>query len=155
MDPSPEVGSTFVDTSPVVSWCEMDEATTNSTHLEIRDMPRGLAAMLRETFTHVSSRRLETNALPSPALSSQGRGVSVHAARIMCGELELGLAQDSESDVLQSHAKRVKISATADRASDQEVAELTEDLEPNDIFLQAVELYELGDIETSWKAYRE
>ena len=49
----------------------------------------------------------------------------------------------------------MKISTTADRASDQEVAELTEDLEAYDIFLQAVELYELGDIETSWKAYRE
>ena len=118
-------------------------------------MPRGLAAMLRETFTHVSSRRLETNALPSPALSSQGGGVSGHAARIMCGEPELGLAQDSESDVLQSHAKRVKISNTADRASDQEVAELTEDLASYDMFLQAVELYELGDIETAWKTHRE
>ena len=104
MGPSPEVESTFVDMSPTVSWCQMDEATTNNTHLEIRDLPRMLAAMLRETLTHVSSRRLETNALPSSALTSKGK-ISDHAARVMCGEL----------DEVQARTKKVKFSTFAAR----------------------------------------
>ena len=56
-----------------------------------------------------------------------GGGLLGHAARIMCGELEFELAQDSESD----------------QTSDQEVTELTEDLEAYDTFLRSVELYTL------------
>ena len=107
--------------------------------------------MLRGTLTHVSSRRLETNALPSLALTSQG-GISGHAARVVCGELEL--EQESESDVVQAHTNKVKLCTFADQTSDQEVTELTEDLEAYDMFLRSVELCELEDFETSWKAYR-
>ena len=69
MDPSPEVVSTYVDVSSIASWCEMDEASTNSLfkHLGIRrDMhPRVLATMPQETLTaQISSWRLENDALP-------------------------------------------------------------------------------------------
>ena len=150
MDPSPEVVSTFVDVSSIASWCEMDEATTNSLfkHLGIRrDMhPRVLAAMLQETLTvYISSWRLENDDLPSPTQMSQGVLLG-HAARIMCGvaradslrqqELELGIAQKSEAYTAQCGAKKVKISTVADQSNNQEVFELTEDqiLEAYDTF---------------------
>ena len=85
MDPSPDVASTFVDVNSNVTWCEMDEATTNSLfkHLGLRrEMhPRVLAAMPQESLTaHISSWRLENDALPSPAQVSQ-EGLLGHAAR--------------------------------------------------------------------------
>ena len=103
---------------PVVSWCGMEEATTN------------------EILTHV---------LLLGVWRPKGgfRGMR----RASC-------AQESESDAVRAHSKKVKKSTCADQTSDQEVTELTEDLEAYDMFLRSVELCELGDFETSWKAYR-
>ena len=63
---------------------------------------------------------------------------------MLCGELELGLAQESESDAVQPHTKKVTISSFADQTCDQEVTELTADLGACDLFLRSVELCEHG-----------
>ena len=123
----PKVVSTSVDVGSIVSWCETNEATTNSpfTHLRNRRTMhhRVFTAMLHKTSpAPTSCWRLETAALPFPALLSQ-RGLLGQEARIMCGvvkhqteivataafaaalrqqELEVGLAQKSEASSVQS-----------------------------------------------------
>ena len=85
MDPVSEVVSTSVSVSSIVSWCETDEATTNSpfTHLRNRRTMhhRVLAAMPHKTSpAPTSCWRLETTALLFPALLSQ-RGLLGQEAR--------------------------------------------------------------------------
>ena len=87
--------------------------------------------MPQETLTaHVSSWRLENDALPSPAHLSQGQ-LMEHAARIIDAsrqqELELGKVQRSEANAAQPGVKKVKISTVADQSNHQEMTELTED----------------------------
>ena len=96
----------------------MDEATTNSpfTHLRIQGkIHQRVAAMLHDTSpAPIPFWLLEIHALPFRALLSQRgraarivRGVVKHQTDILRQqELEVGLAQKSEADLVQSHAKK-------------------------------------------------